>query len=63
MKKHLEWLKCRVAISKELENELLEQEKEQLQKCWNTLMIATALNKPIFFEDYMKSLNKQDNEN
>jgi hypothetical protein len=58
MKKHLEWLKCRVAISKEFEDLLLEQEKEQMRECWNTLMTATALNKPIFFEDYFNLLKK-----
>lgn len=59
MKKHLEWLKCRVAISREFEDFLLEQEKEQMRDCWITLMTATALNKPIFFEDYFNSLNKK----
>jgi hypothetical protein len=36
--------------------------KEDMRECWNTLMIAHALNKPVFFEDYINSLNKQDNE-
>lgn len=31
MKRHIEWLKCRVAISKELEETLLNEEKEQLE--------------------------------
>jgi hypothetical protein len=35
--------------------------KEDMRECWNTLMIAHALNKPIFFEDYINSLNKQYN--
>lgn len=30
MKKHIEWLKCRIAISKEFENYLLELEKMQI---------------------------------
>ena len=30
MKRYIEWLKCRVAISKELEETLLNEEKEQL---------------------------------
>ena len=34
--------------------------KEDMRECWNTLMIAHALNKPVFFEDYINSLNKQD---
>jgi hypothetical protein len=35
--------------------------KEDMRECWNTLMIAHSLNKPIFFEDYINSLNKKDN--
>ena len=34
--------------------------EEDMRECWNTLMIAHALNKPVFFEDYINSLNKQD---
>jgi hypothetical protein len=34
--------------------------KEDMRECWNTLMIAHALNKPIFFEDYINSLNEKD---
>ena len=34
--------------------------EDDMRKCWNTLMSATALNKPVFFDDYINSLNKQD---
>ena len=34
--------------------------EEDMRECWNTLMIAHSLNKPIFFEDFINSLNKQD---
>ena len=30
--------------------------------CWNTLMVAMTKHNPIFFKDYINSLNKQDNE-
>lgn len=49
MKRHIEWLKCRVAISKELEETLLNEEKEQLEmfycrtdKCHNNLIKNSA---------------------
>ena len=58
MQEHLEWLKPRTFITPQIEKILIEQEKQQMLKCWNTLMVATALNKPIFFEDYYNSLNK-----
>lgn len=29
-------------------------------KCWNTVMVAMTCKNPIFFSDYIKSLNKQD---
>ena len=29
-------------------------------KLWNTLMVAMTSKNPIFFSDYIKSLNKQD---
>jgi hypothetical protein len=35
MKRHIEWLKCRVAISKELEETLLNEEKEQIIEAVN----------------------------
>ena len=49
-------------------NETIEQAKE-MQKdqkyteadmlhCWNTLMVAMTHNNPIFFKDYINSLNK-----
>lgn len=28
--------------------------------CWNTLMVAMTNHNPIFFKDYINSLNKQD---
>ena len=33
--------------------------EEDMLKCWNTLMVAQVLNKPIFFSDYIESLKKQ----
>ena len=43
--------------AKEMEKQKKYTEEDMLN-CWNTLMVATALNKPIFFKDYINSLNK-----
>ncbi len=34
--------------------------KEDMLKLWNTLMVAMTNKNPIFFKDYINSLNKQD---
>ena len=34
--------------------------EEDMLHCWNTLMVAMTHNNPIFFKDYINSLNKQD---
>jgi hypothetical protein len=34
--------------------------EEDMLKLWNTLMVAMTNKNPIFFKDYIKSLNKQD---
>jgi hypothetical protein len=34
--------------------------EEDMLKLWNTLMVAMTNHNPIFFKDYIKSLNKQD---
>jgi hypothetical protein len=33
--------------------------EEDMLNCWNTLMVAMTNKKTIFFNDYIKSLNKQ----
>ena len=35
--------------------------EEDMHKLWNTLMVAMTNHNPIFFKDYINSLNKQDN--
>jgi hypothetical protein len=37
--------------------------EEDMLKLWNTLMVAMTNKNPIFFKDYINSLNKQNNEN
>jgi hypothetical protein len=34
--------------------------EEDMHKLWNTLMVAMTHHNPIFFKDYINSLNKQD---
>ena len=34
--------------------------KEDMLKLWNTLMVAMTNKNPIFFKDFINSLNKQD---
>lgn len=34
--------------------------EEDMLKLWNTLMVAMTNKNPIFFKDYINSLNKQD---
>jgi hypothetical protein len=34
--------------------------EEDMLHCWNTLMVAMTNHNPIFFKDYINSLNKQD---
>jgi hypothetical protein len=34
--------------------------EEDMLKLWNTLMVAMTNHNPIFFKDYINSLNKQD---
>ncbi len=34
--------------------------EEDMLKLWNTLMVAMTNYNPIFFKDYINSLNKQD---
>lgn len=36
--------------------------EEDMLNCWNTVMVAMTNKNPIFFKDYINSLNKQDNE-
>ena len=64
MKKHIEWLKCRVTISKEQEETLLEEEKQQIINayCQGALDISTDEN--IFpretGEQYYENLGTED---
>ena len=57
-----------IDTKRESMNQIIEQAKE-MQKdqkyteadmlhCWNTLMVAMTHNNPIFFKDYINSLNK-----
>ena len=49
-------------------NQIIEQAKEMQKNqkyteadmlhCWNTLMVSMTHNNPIFFKDYINSLNK-----
>ena len=34
--------------------------EEDMLKCWNYLMAAMTSKNPVFFKDYINSLNKQD---
>jgi hypothetical protein len=34
--------------------------EEDMLNCWNTVMVAMTNHNPIFFKDYINSLNKQD---
>ena len=34
--------------------------QEDMLKCWNYLMAAMTSKNPVFFKDYINSLNKQD---
>ena len=34
--------------------------EEDMLNCWNTLMVAMTSKNPVFFKDYINSLNKQD---
>ena len=45
--------------AKEMEKQQKYTEEDMLN-CWNTLMVAMTNHNPIFFKDYINSLNKQD---
>lgn len=34
--------------------------EEDMLKCWNYLMVKMTFHTPVFFKDYINSLNKQD---
>jgi hypothetical protein len=34
--------------------------EEDMLKCWNYLMVAMTNKNPVFFKDYINSLNKKD---
>ena len=34
--------------------------KDDMLNCWNTVMVAMTNKNPVFFKDYINSLNKKD---
>ena len=47
-------------IVKEYHNTDKKYTEEDMLKCWNYLMAAMTSKNPVFFKDYINSLNKQD---
>ena len=62
IKIYSEWFEYFNNENQELKEQMANKKytEADMLNCWNTLMVATALNKPIFFKDYINSLNKQD---
>jgi hypothetical protein len=56
MQQHLEWLKARMVVTEQMEQELLEQEKQQIIKTRQDIYVTGDLNN----EQYYNQTFKQD---
>ncbi len=62
IKIYTEWFEYFDNENQELKEEMANKKytEEDMLNCWNTLMVAMTNHNPIFFKDYINSLNKQD---
>ena len=62
IKIYTEWFEYFDNENQELKEDMADKKytEEDMLHCWNTLMVAMTNHNPIFFKDYINSLNKQD---